>query len=78
MIDSQSTGDPATFLPLDVLEQRLRALPAAPPTGGRVVTLVTRVDRGRRALLERAVMTPESGMPGDAVTVISHGVAAAV
>ena len=66
LVDSQSSGDPATFLPLDVLERRLHALPAAPQTDGRVVSLMARVDGGRRTLLDRASMTPESGMPGDA------------
>ncbi len=66
IIDSQSTGDPATFLPLDVLFSKLDALPAAPRTDGRVVSLMARVDGGRRTLLPRASMTPESGMPGDA------------
>jgi MOSC domain-containing protein YiiM len=66
IIDSQSTGDPATFLPLDVLAAKLAALPPAPLTDGRVVSLIARVDGGRRTLLERASMTPAAGMPGDA------------
>ena len=66
IIDSQSTGDAAAFLALDVLASTLAALPPAPHTHGRVVSLISRGDGGRRALLERAVMTPGSGMPGDA------------
>jgi MOSC domain-containing protein YiiM len=65
VIDSDTQGDAATFLTLDVLAARLAALPAAPRTDGRVVSLVSRADGGRRLLLDRATMTPESGMPGD-------------
>jgi MOSC domain-containing protein YiiM len=65
VIDSESQGDAATFLTLPVLEARLAALPAAPRTGGRVVSLVSRQDGGRRVLLDRATMTPEAGIPGD-------------
>lgn len=44
----------------------MTALPAAPQADGRVVCLVSRGDGGRRTVLARASMTPESGMPGDA------------
>ena len=64
-IDSQSDGDPSAFLTLDVLEARLSAAPRAPADIGRVRLLVTRHQGGQRELLERATMTPESGMPGD-------------
>jgi MOSC domain-containing protein YiiM len=65
LIDSQSDGDPSAFLPLDVLEARFAAAPPAPTDVGRVRFLVTRHRNGRREALERASMTPESGMVGD-------------
>jgi MOSC domain-containing protein YiiM len=65
LIDSRSDGDAAAFLSLDVLEARLAAAPRAPADIGRVRLLVTRHHGGRREVLERATMTPESGMPGD-------------
>jgi MOSC domain-containing protein YiiM len=65
LIDSQSDGDPAAFLALDVLEARLAAAPRAPADSGRVRLLVTRHQGGQREVLERATMTHESGMPGD-------------
>jgi MOSC domain-containing protein YiiM len=65
LIDSQSDGDAAAFLALDLLEARLGAAPRAPGDVGRVRLLVTRHHGGRREVLERATMTPESGMPGD-------------
>jgi MOSC domain-containing protein YiiM len=65
VIDSQSDGDVATFLELDVLMARLASAPAAPTDIGRVCLIVTRHQGGRREPLERATMTPESGMPGD-------------
>lgn len=66
MIDSDSTGDAARFLPLDVLEARRAALPPAPANAGRVVCIVSRGDRGRRDVLPRASMTAAMGVPGDA------------
>lgn len=65
VIDSQSDGDPAAFLALDVLTTRLALAPAAPTDIGRVRLIVTRHQAGRREPLARATMTPESGMPGD-------------
>ena len=47
------------------LEQRLLALPPAPRDEGRVVCLISRGAPGERVVLDRATMTPESGMPGD-------------
>ena len=67
-IDSLSVGDPARFLPLAVLGERLAALSAAPRDLGRVAALVTRGPGGRRELLARAVLTVAGGMPGDAWT----------
>ncbi|MBM3818060.1 MAG: hypothetical protein FJW14_03425 [Acidimicrobiia bacterium] len=47
------------------LEQRLLALPPAPREEGCVVCLISRGAPGERIVLDRAAMTPESGMPGD-------------
>jgi MOSC domain-containing protein YiiM len=65
VIDSQSDGLLAAFLEFEVLTARLASAPAAPTDIGRVCLIVTRHPGGRRELLERATMTPESGMPGD-------------
>lgn len=65
LIDSASIGDPARFRPLDVLETQFAALPPAPRDAGRVHLVVKRGPRGREAL-PQALMTPESGIPGDA------------
>jgi MOSC domain-containing protein YiiM len=66
VIDSNSIGDPARFHPLVLLEERLRMLPRAPRTVGRVVLLVRRVEGGRRETPDRAFVTPSAGLPGDA------------
>lgn len=65
-INSASTGDPARYHTLDHLEQSLAALPEAPRDAGRVAIIVRRGEGGRRELPERVVMTPQSGVPGDA------------
>jgi len=65
VIDSQSGGDLSAFLEFDVLTSRLASAPAAPTDEGRVCMIVTRHPGGQRERLERATMTPESGMPGD-------------
>jgi MOSC domain-containing protein YiiM len=66
IIDSQSDGDPAAFVALDVLEAWLRSAPPAPADIGRVRMLVTRPRGGARETPHRVSMTPETGMPGDA------------
>ena len=55
-IDSQSDGDLAAFLTLDVLEARFAAAPRAPADIGRVRLLVTRHLGG---------VTPHAGACGD-------------
>ena len=65
-IDSASVGDPALFQPLATLEHELASAVPAPRDRGRVVLLVSRGDGGRRMTPSRAVLTPQSGMPGDA------------
>ena len=66
MIDSTSIGDPGTFQSLDRLGAAFRSLRPAPRDAGRVVAMVSRGVGGRRELLERVHLTPESGFPGDA------------
>jgi len=88
-IDSSSVGNPAAFLPLGVLCDRL--LTVTPPRDrGRVMVLVTRVRDGRRENPERVVLTAAAGMPGDAwlrkspdkpeaqLAVMQHAVAALI
>ena len=65
-IDSSSTGDPTRYQTLEHLERSFAALPAAPIALGRVVLLVRRGEGGRREELDRAILTPEAGLPGDA------------
>ena len=65
VVNSQSDGNLAAFLTLDVLEARFAAAPRAPADTGRVCLLVTRHQGGVRETLERVAMSPESGMPGD-------------
>lgn len=65
LVDSQSDGAPAAFLALDVLQARLASAPRAPADIGRVRLLVTRHRGGVRQTVERAAISPESGMPGD-------------
>jgi MOSC domain-containing protein YiiM len=90
-IDSSSVGNEATFLPLDVLCDRLAAARAAPRDRGRVTLLVTRVaDGGRREQPARVVLTAAAGMPGDGwlrkspdkpeaqLTVMQHDVASLI
>ncbi len=58
-------GDPARFLALEELERRARALPRMPADRGRVVLLVRRPEEGSREALDRMVLTPGTGVPGD-------------
>lgn len=64
-IDSRSVGDPATFLALAELCDRLATAPP-PPERGRVALLVTRVQEGRRETPSQVTLTVAGGMPGDA------------
>jgi len=64
VIDSESIGDQATFQPLPLLEERLRALDT-PRDTGRVTMIVRRGPGGRRESLDRVALTPGSGIPGD-------------
>jgi len=65
-VDSSSVGDPARYPTLENLERSLAALPGAPIMRGRVALLVRRGEGGRREELDRATLTPDAGLPGDA------------
>lgn len=65
ILDSTSLGDPARFLPLAALVERLARLAPAPRDRGRVAGLVTRVAGGRRETPARVVLSAAGGMPGD-------------
>lgn len=58
-------GDPARFLPLADLERMVMALPRPPRDRCRVVLLVRRPEEGSREVLDRMVLTPGEGIPGD-------------
>ena len=65
-VDSESVGEASLFLSLDQLRRRFDALPNARQDEGRVTMIVRRTHGGRREVLEQVVLTPESGVPGDA------------
>ncbi len=58
-------GDSSRHVPLKELERGLAAL-APPKDVGTLALIVARGDDGRRETPERAVLTPEGGVPGDA------------
>lgn len=66
LIDSNTTGDPARFLSLAELEEGLAAVPDRAEDAGTVAMLMRRCEGGRREILDRALLTPQGGMPGDA------------
>ena len=66
MIDSNSVGDPARFRSLQDLDQTLKKQPGASQDKGRVAMLMRRGDGGQREVLERAELSLEVGVPGDA------------
>lgn len=61
-------GDASRHLPLESLEEALRALPAAPTEVGRLALLVLRRPDGVRETPERVVLSPDEGLPGDGWT----------
>lgn len=65
-IDSNSVGNPTQYRALDDLKRRLQAPPSIPQDGGRVALIVRRCEGGVRETLDRIVVTPELGIPGDA------------
>ena len=66
MIDSASVGDRECFRSLDALETQLAELTHAPKDAGCVCLIVARGPGGRRQTLCLALVTAESGVPGDA------------
>ncbi len=58
-------GDPARFHTLADLERMVMALPRAPRDRCRVALLVRRPQEGSREVLDRMVLTPGKGIPGD-------------
>ena len=65
-IDSSSVGNPERFRSLENLVQRLKVLPPGGEDKGRVALLMRRCAGGRRETLDKVVMEPEMGVPGDA------------
>jgi len=64
-INSTSVGAPDRFLSLPALEEGLSNLPSAGEDNGRVALLMRRAEGGRREILDRAELNPETGVPGD-------------
>ena len=65
-IDSNSVGDPARYLALENLKRGLQGLPCVPRDAGRVTLIVRKREGGVRETLDRIVVTPQLGIPGDA------------
>jgi MOSC domain-containing protein YiiM len=65
LIDSTSTGDPDRFRSLEDLKQMLSAM-SRPADKGRVALLMRRGKRGLREILDKALLAPDTGVPGDA------------
>lgn len=59
-------GDPSRHRPLAELEAGLRGLAPEPGDAGRLALIVRRRDDGLRETPERARLSPEEGVPGDA------------
>lgn len=65
MINSSSIGDPARFLTLVQLEERLQRLPSAPCDNGVVTRVLVRHAGGVRELLSSTELTIKGGLVGD-------------
>jgi len=65
-VDSQTVGDPSSFLTLAELERRFAALARAPQDLGRLTLIVRRGAGGRREIVDRTSLSAEEGVPGDA------------
>jgi MOSC domain-containing protein YiiM len=59
------TGDPSLHRRLCDLEAGLRSFAALPADTGRLVRIVRRHAGGERERLERVLLSPEKGLPGD-------------
>lgn len=66
IIDSQTMGDASRFRALPDLEAGLGALASSPTDGGPVTLIVSRTEGGVRYTPDRARLTTEGGVPGDA------------
>ena len=64
-IDSTSVGAQDRFLSLSTLEEGLSNLPSAGEDNGHVALLMRRGADGRREILDRAELKPDTGVPGD-------------
>jgi len=64
-IETSLVGDPARFHTLADLERMLMALPRMPTDRGRVALMVRRCQEGQREVLDRVVLVPGAGVPGD-------------
>lgn len=65
-IDSSSVGSPDRFRSLADLERMLQALPGGNEDKGQVALLMRRGEQGRREVLDRVALAPDTGVPGDA------------
>jgi len=89
-INSDTMGDPTTFLGFDELRTSLEAMPRSPADRGGVALIVRRVEGGRRETPDRIRFEPDAGVPGDAwgrkedpnpdsqITVMEAGVASLI
>jgi MOSC domain-containing protein YiiM len=65
IVDSNSIGDPAHFCDFAYLQREFVARPRPDYDVGRVHLIIARGEGGLRARLDRAHLTPKSGIPGD-------------
>ncbi len=65
-IGSTSVGDAGRFRTLAELEGMVDTLPGSHKDGGHIALLMRRGQGGRREIMDRAILTPETGVPGDA------------
>jgi MOSC domain-containing protein YiiM len=66
VLDSNSVGSPDRFRSLADLERMLKSLPGGNADKGRVALLMKRAEGGRREVLDRVVLPPDTGVRGDA------------
>jgi MOSC domain-containing protein YiiM len=66
VIDSNSIGAPDRFRTLAELREKLEALAGGREDKGRVALVMRRGEGGRREILDRIVLAPAAGIPGDA------------
>ena len=66
MVTSSTFGDPSRFRSFEDLRQALASLAPAPLRTGRLSIAVARREGGLREILPRTILSPESGISGDA------------